>query len=103
MNPQMVMLDVDSPDVSTVGPPVYANIAHVSYTPYDFRLTFSVLPTPHDHRAGVIAAPPRAVVEMVLPTGTVEAMVDLLRAEFDRFVEEFGPPTPRVQRADGQR
>jgi hypothetical protein len=32
------MLDVDSPDVSTVGPPVYANIAHVSYTPYDFRL-----------------------------------------------------------------
>ncbi|MDQ1500204.1 MAG: hypothetical protein QOI86_3544 [Actinomycetota bacterium] len=103
MNPQMVMLDVDSPDVSTVGPPVYANIAHVSYTPYDFRLTFSVLPTPHDHRNSVIAAPPRAVVDVVLPIGTVEAMVDLLRAEFDRFVEEFGSPTPRVQPADGQR
>ncbi|MEW6475490.1 MAG: DUF3467 domain-containing protein [Actinomycetota bacterium] len=101
MDPQLVTLAVDAPDRSAVGPPVYANVAHVSSTPYDFRLTFSLLSTSQDGRARLVAEPPRAIAEVVFPAGAVDSLVELLREELDRFVDEFGPPRPSVQRADG--
>lgn len=62
-------LAVRAPDLSTVGEPDYANIVHVSYTPYDFRVTFSLLMTPHEQGAPAPGAlTPRAVREVVLPT-----------------------------------
>ncbi|MGH9222947.1 MAG: YceI family protein [Acidimicrobiales bacterium] len=93
---------VGLPDLSTVDAPRYANIVHISSTPYDFRITFSLLTTPHEQRGqagGVSDLPfanltPQAVAEVVLPAGAVESVVELLRAEMDRFVERFGPPRP---------
>jgi hypothetical protein len=41
-------LVVEPPDTSASELPRYANVVHVSSTPYDFRLTFSVLQTPPD-------------------------------------------------------
>lgn len=101
MDPQLVTLAVDAPDVSALGPPAYANVAHVSSTPYDFRITFSLLSTSKNGSAGFVAERPQAVAEMVFPVGAVESLIDLLREELDRFVEEFGPPRPNVHRSDG--
>jgi len=101
VDPQLVTLAVDAPDVSALGPPAYANVAHVSSTPYDFRITFSLLSTSDNGRAGLVAERPRAIAEVVFPVGAVESLVELLRAELDRFVDEFGPPRPHVHRSDG--
>lgn len=104
MNSQRHDLAVGLPDMSTVGAPVYANVAHTTSTPYDFRLTFSLLTVPDDDGggpsalAGMVMAP-RAVAQVVIPAGAVESVVDLLRAELDRYVDEFGPPRPTVVRS----
>jgi hypothetical protein len=97
-------LAVGLPDMSTVGAPVYANVAHANSTPYDFRVTFSLMTVPHDEVGGPSALAgmvmvPRAVAQVVIPVGAVESVVDLLRAELDRYVDEFGPPRPTVARS----
>jgi len=38
-----------------VGAPVYANVAHATFTPYHFRVTFSLLTVPHDQTSGSLA------------------------------------------------
>ena len=104
VNSQRHDLAVGLPDLSTVGAPVYANVAHATSTPYDFRVTFSLLTVPHDAAggpgavAGLVMAP-RAVAQVVIPVGAVESVVDLLRAELDRYIDEFGPPRPTVVRS----
>jgi hypothetical protein len=95
-------LAVGLPDLSTVGAPVYANVAHVTSTPYDFRVTFSLLTVPHGESPGgmsdiaALALAPRAVAQVVVPAGAVGAMAELLRAELDRYVDRFGQPQPAV-------
>ena len=45
----MPSLPVEAPDVTADTPaPIYANVAHTSFTPYDFRITFSLLTQRHD-------------------------------------------------------
>jgi hypothetical protein len=98
-------LAVGLPDLSMVGAPVYANVSHATFTPYDFRITFSLLTVPHDQASGSttemtgLALAPRAVAQVVVPVGAVGSLVDLLRAQLDRFVEQFGPPQPTVARS----
>jgi hypothetical protein len=93
---------VGLPDLTTATPPVYANVAHTSFTPYDFRITFSLLTLPHDQAPGpargpdVISLTPRAVAQVVLPAAAMDSVVELLRAELGRFVEQFGPPQPTL-------
>lgn len=80
--------------------PVYANVAHVTFTPYDFRVTLSLLTLPHDETSGhttdIAALTPRAVAQVVVPAGAVGSLVDLLRADLDRYIEQFGAPRPTV-------
>ena len=104
VNSQRHDLAVGLPDMSTVGVPVYANVAHATSTPYDFRVTFSLLTVPHDDVGGPSALggmvmAPRAVAQVVIPVGAVESVVDLLRAELDRYIDEFGAPRPTVVRS----
>ena len=101
MDSKVMTLAVKAPDVSGLGLPIYANVAHVSSTPYDFRITFSMLTTSLDGSAGLVAEPPQAIAEVVIPVGAVESLVDLLRAELGRFVDEFGEPRPAISRSDG--
>jgi hypothetical protein len=101
-------LSVGLPDLTGAAPPVYANVAHASFTPYDFRITFSLLTFPDDRvpapgaDSGVMSLTPRAVAQVVLPAASIDSVVDLLRTELDRFVEEFGAPQPTVMRARGR-
>ena len=101
MDPNVVTLAVDAPDVSALGSPIYANVAHVSSTPYDFRITFSLLSTSQDGTAALVTERPRAIAEVIFPAAAAESLADLLREELDRFVEEFGPPRPSVHRSTG--
>jgi Protein of unknown function (DUF3467) len=95
------MMIVGPPDLTNCAPPLYANVAHVSYTPFDFRLTFSLLSAPKDgQQPGGLEAPtlmPQAVAELVLPAAAVPALVDVLRAELDQFTRRFGTPVPSSQ------
>lgn len=103
MNSHSHSLAVGLPDLSLVGAPIYANVAHATFTPYDFRVTFSLLTVPHDQTAETdiagLALAPRAVAQVVIPVGAVASLVDLLRAELDRYSEQFGPPRPTVVRS----
>jgi hypothetical protein len=95
-------LVVRPPDMAGAAPPIYANVAHVSSTPYDFRLTFSLLSTPHDRSDRdplAPALPPRPVVEVILPAAAVGSILDLVRFEFDEFVQRFGAPQPSPAQA----
>ena len=101
-------LSVGSPDVTADTPsPIYANVAHTSFTPYDFRITFSLLTPPHERppvpgpSTGVLTMDPEAVAQIVVPAGSVGGLIDLLRTQLDQFVEEFGEPQPTAPvRAD---
>jgi hypothetical protein len=79
-------------------PMFYSNLAHVSFTPFDFRISFSLMRARVDSH-GLVAEPPAEVAEVVLPAAAVEPLVDLLRAELRRFTEEFGAPVPSVMEA----
>jgi hypothetical protein len=80
---------------------VYADVTHVAFTPYDFRITFSLLRSPRGE-PGLPVETPEAIVEVVLPPAAVDSLIDLLRTQFDRFVDEFGAPRPSVQVSSGQ-
>jgi len=93
-------LIVGLPDLTDAGRPVYANVAHVSWTPYDFRLTFSLLVPSHDGAPpGRPDAPsvPRAVAEVVMPAAAVGSLADLLRTELNEFVDRLGAPQPHLR------
>ena len=90
-----------APDLSSGPTPSYANVTHVSHTPFDLRLTFSLLEAPlEDGSPGVgvavdaplISVRPTAVAEIVMPPEGVEALIDVLRSELDRFHDEVGTP-----------
>jgi hypothetical protein len=100
MSPQEIK--IAAPDLTMSEPPVYANVAHVSYTPYDFRITFSLLMTPHDQPAADpldAGLTPRGVVEVVLPAASVDSLAELLRAGLGEFVDRFGAPRPQLRRS----
>jgi Protein of unknown function (DUF3467) len=95
MNLQRMMI-VGPPDLTTCGPPLYANVASVSYTPFDFRVTFALLSVPQNAPASSgLDAPtlvPRAVAELVLPPAAMPGLVDVLRTELSQFHRRFGMP-----------
>jgi hypothetical protein len=92
---------ITPPDLSTVGPPVYANSATMTFTPYDFRITFSLLTMPDDQGSipepGAAVLTPRAVAEVVVPAGVVGQLADVLRAELKQYGERFGEPQRGVE------
>jgi hypothetical protein len=93
-------LVVSPPDMTGAPLPLYANVVHVSSTPFDFRLTFSVLQTPHGGpRSDPFApsAPPRLVGEVVLPVAAVESLIDVLKREVEDYTERFGTPQRVLQ------
>lgn len=92
-------LVVEPPDLTNAAPAIYADVAHVSFTPFDFRITFSLLPTPQAGRDDPLApaAPPVAVADVVLPANAVEGLLDLLRAELNDFSDRFGAPRSVLQ------
>jgi len=90
---------VGLPDLADAERPVYANVAHVSWTPYDFRITFSLLMTPHDEtrfRLAEAAMVPHGVAEVVMPAQAVESLAELLRSELKEFADRFGAPQPQL-------
>jgi hypothetical protein len=93
-------LVVDRPDLSDAGRPFYANVAHVAYTPFDFRLTFSLLASPRDGADLDPLLPeerPDVVAEIVIPVAAVDSLTDLLGTALASYQEHFGAPGPQVR------
>jgi hypothetical protein len=95
-------LVVDLPDTSVAGRPFYANVSHVTHTPFDFRLTFSLLARP---RPGADVDPlvaeerPDVVAEIVIPVAAVSSLIDLLKAELSSYQSRFGSTGPQLRQA----
>lgn len=90
---------------ASVGPPtqpeylrsVYANHLNVTFSPHDFRFTFSLLEmpleVPEDAEAGGrIELRPHAVANVVVPASMMHALMSLLQQQFSRYLTQFGPP-----------
>ena len=79
------------PDISSASVPTYANVTHVSHTPFDVRLTFSLIATPHEEQpAPSVALTPVAVAEVIMPPSAAEALVELLRTELGELNDQPG-------------
>jgi hypothetical protein len=93
-------LVVAPPDMTDAELPMYANVVHISSTPFDFRLTFSILQTPHGGpRSDPFApsAPPRLVCEVAMPVAAVESLIDVLKHEVEEYTNRFGAPQRVLQ------
>jgi hypothetical protein len=91
-----------APELSSGPTPTYANVSHVSHTPFDIRLTFSLLRAPLEEGSSpggavavdvpLMSVQPTAVAEIVMPPEGVEALIDVLRDELDRYRDEVARP-----------
>ena len=77
--------------------PVYANTLNINFTPYDFKLTFSLLNMPLEIPPGAdpgepIEVHPSAVAEVIVPATLMHALISVINDQFDRYLEQFGPP-----------
>lgn len=92
-------LALGNPNLTSAELPTYANVVHVSSTPFDFRLTFSLLLTPHDQPRSdgfVASESPRAVAEVIMPAAAVHSLLELVRNELAVFTERFDEPRPAL-------
>ena len=77
--------------------PQYANHVSINHTPWDFRLTFSVLRTPlvgaetKEAKAdgGVHA---EAIADMIIPANLMFGLITALQSNFDGYMNEYGAP-----------
>jgi hypothetical protein len=97
MDQQDLTIAIGRRGAAMTTPPIYANTAHVSCTPFDFCVSFSLLCPPDASDGAGAEIPslvPRPVAEVVMPAAAVAALIDLLRSELDDFTSAFGPPVP---------
>jgi hypothetical protein len=92
-------LVIQPPDLGDLGLPMYANVVHVSSTPHDFKITFSFLASPIDQPEPATPVVPKAVGEVVLPASAIDALLDVVKVEMERFADRHGSPRPVPQQA----
>lgn len=76
--------------------PVYANQLNMTFTPHDFKMTFSYLALPNEPPTadadGKVEIRPTAVASVVIPATLMHAVMGVLNAQFDKYLQQFGPP-----------
>ncbi len=88
---------------ASIGPPelpeylrsTYANIVAANFTPYDFRLVFSLLTTPLDMGAddsGTVTLRPTGVADIIIPASVMHGLISLLQEQFNLYLDQFGAP-----------
>jgi len=70
---------------------------NVTYTPWDFRMTFGVLKTPLpgsevEQAQQAQQVQPEAVADLILPANLIHGVIGALREGFDRYIEQYGAP-----------
>ncbi|HVV75468.1 MAG TPA: DUF3467 domain-containing protein [Mycobacteriales bacterium] len=70
---------------------VYANMALVWHTPFDFTLDFAVLqPTVPDADGGAVT-PARVVARVKFPPAQIFQLLQAINANMTKYEESFGP------------
>jgi hypothetical protein len=76
--------------------PVYANQLNMTFTPHDFKLTFSYLALPNEPPVpgpdGTVQIRPTAVASVVIPATLMHALMSVFNTQFDKYLQQFGPP-----------
>ena len=89
--------------------PVYANHVQVNHTPWDFRLTFSVLRAPVpgqeqdevNKKGGVVH--PEAIADIIVPANLMHGLIAALQTNFSSYLDQFGPPGLNPEGPEPQR
>lgn len=76
---------------------VYANLAAVWHTPFDFVLDFAVLDQPREDpdnpNRGIVAAP--VVARVRVPTGVIFQIAKAIAENVDQYERQYGAITAR--------
>lgn len=94
---QQINFRIEPDDRAEAPARVYANFSAVSYTPFDFTLTFCEVepPTAEDLKAGgaerVLRAPVK--VRVALPPQAVPALIHELQHQMRMFSDSTAPPS----------
>lgn len=73
--------------------PHYANVVGASQTPWDIKLTFSLLDPPTNPSVdehGTFVIRPKIVSEVMVPSKVAREMIDLLRRALEAQAVQFG-------------
>lgn len=77
--------------------PVYANFANVSFSPYDFRVTFALAKAPRPGPETEAAQSsgnlnPEAVADLVVPVGMIPGLIQALSTSYSQYLTNYGIP-----------
>lgn len=89
-------ITIGKPEIPEYLRPTYANLVNGNFTPYDFRLVFSLLTTPvggpPDGAGSVVEVHPVAVADIVIPASVMHGLISLLQEQFNAYLDQFGAP-----------
>ena len=88
---------IGPPDMGEYLRPQYANTVNVNFTPYDFKILFSLLTIPIAAPKGAtpgkpVELHPVGVAEVVIPASVMHATIALLQRQFDLYLNQYGAP-----------
>jgi hypothetical protein len=81
---------------------VYANMAIVWHTPYDFTLDFAVTNPPASGPDGQTVVPARVVARVKFPPSQIFQLLQAINANMTNYEAAFGPiAAPGARSSDG--
>jgi hypothetical protein len=94
--PQQIQIQV--PDEVQNG--VYANMALVWHTPFDFTMDFAVLQPTIPDADGAPITPARVVARVKFPPSQIFQLLQAINANMTKYEESFGPIGGPVQQPE---
>jgi hypothetical protein len=89
MPPEKQQLQMQVPDDMQGG--VYANMAGVWHTPYEFTLDFAVLQPPSADAEGNPVVPARVVARVKFPPSQIFQLLQAINSNMTMYEQQYGP------------
>jgi hypothetical protein len=85
---------IGAPEMGEYLRPQYANTVASNFTPWDFRIIFSLLAIPPQVPGSGknVEVHPQAVADIVLPAAVMHSLIALLQRQFDQYLDQYGAP-----------
>ncbi|MEO5899400.1 MAG: DUF3467 domain-containing protein [Ilumatobacteraceae bacterium] len=81
---------VEFPPATADEPILYANVARVWHTPFEFTLDFGVVGPSHDSTEGLVV-PVTRVTSVKIPTSVIFTLARAIAENVDAFENTYGP------------
>ncbi|MCU1503204.1 MAG: hypothetical protein JWM12_2558 [Ilumatobacteraceae bacterium] len=81
---------MEFPPASSDEPILYANVARVWHTPFEFTLDFGVAGAPQDATDGLVV-PVARVTSVKIPTSVIFTLARAIAENVDAFENTYGP------------